>query len=1223
MFTKRKSKVRVGPALSVSGVTRWLIYKPLVVLLAVLVAPVLSWMQGGGPAVPHPFQANAQGAQGCTSTSNTIIQTYCVNGILYGPDLIQFESDAVSTYLSIHSLPATAAPLIYSTGREDLRNQIRGVMLNLLQSIILTPASRRSTHDQNLYNWLQTLVQQNEITEYTQALNNFSSFQGDPCNYTLDPQIAAQYKLSYDGTPWCFSRLESSIFPPPVPAGSYYIAYGLKQSYEAPAASYYYFPSIVAGSTVGQGETALVVEGASSLLAAQAAGFIVFQGFLQQSVLIAADVVNAIGSMETAQELCTVISSAIAPILNFAIFAGPVGILLECIAADIQAGMELYSNQQNLAVLNNISNSLAQAQSTPPDLTTFVNDPVGALKLNMTLASQTLPDVPSTAPLPAHQTTDLNFAISPSAGGSTTVATTLSYTDWSQNIWSAQTSGGWFVETCTAGANSTGPCPATTSTTSDSLTASLQYVDWSGVNWIASRIGTTFVSVQADPASTAVPCPANAVTGVSPGTNFSNCQSYVSNSIPLTDGSGNHVTVSLSALAPPAFTSSTTLAFGPSVPSTATITVSGNPTPDVCVTSSNLPADFTAALGSCQTGGFQLPFDGSPNAPQGNYSLTLAAASLAGFVSQTFSINVSPQLAIISANSMNATVGLPASFTVVATGNPTPALTTNLSLNGLSFTDNKNGTATIGGIYSSELVIGNCTSAYEVCGNITASSSQGTVVQPFTINLTAPPPAVIPGCPPYSGDPTINQCPGTTFTVGAPSQVLLTTTGEATNVTWSLSGWSPSQVPSWLTLQDNGNGTATLSGTPPPGTNGTVTAQITTTATYALPQNSLYPISFSTAPVFTSPSMATFTVGGAAQFPVSADAGTISLNGTLPAGLSFSSPGNPATISGTPAAGTGGQYTIPMTDNAGTAGSVTESLILDVNEGPQITSANTATMLVGTAGMFAVTTTGFPSVSSHAVPPNSPPPTGPSQGDGMYFTVAGLPADLSATNVDALGFAGSTLTIQGTPSAGDAGAHQVYITAQNGVGQTATQTLTLDIVKVTGAAPVSGGRCNGAYTGTFNGTLVVSAGQNCAFYGGGISGNVAVKGGTLTLSNATVTGSMSIQGGAAFSIGAGTTIDGNLSIKNVGSGTATGQICAATLNGNLTVSHNAIPITIGSPETYCYGNNLGGYVEMLDNTAPVSVYANSITKYLACQSNTSIKGGENTAKQKLGQCAAF
>lgn len=183
--------------------------------------------------------------------------------------------------------------------------------------------------------------------------------------------------------------------------------------------------------------------------------------------------------------------------------------------------------------------------------------------------------------------------------------------------------------------------------------------------------------------------------------------------------------------------------------------------------------------------------------------------------------------------------------------------------------------------------------------------------------------------------------------------------------------------------------------------------------------------------------------------------------------------------------------------------------------------------------------------------------------------------------------------------------------------------MTLDIVTITGPAPASGSACNGNYNGTFNGTLTVSAGQNCAFFGGNVKGNVNVSGGHLSLTNTSVTGNMTIQGSAGFSIGAGTSISGNLSIENIASGSAANQICGAKLDGNLTISGNATPVEIGSTSSACMGNSFGNNVTLDTNTGAVRVYNNAIQKNLSCTGNTTITGGGNLAGRKTGQCTAF
>jgi hypothetical protein len=177
-------------AISILRLERSFIYRPLAAILIILLLPMFSRFESD--ANVQNFQASAA----VLGNSNTITQTYCVGSVCYPTDLGQLESDAVNAYLGLHSLPADDAQIIYDEGRADLRNAVRGVMFDILMGIIVKPASSRTAHEQALYNWLQTLVQQNEIAEYTQALNQFNSWQNDPCHFTLDADIASQYNIS-------------------------------------------------------------------------------------------------------------------------------------------------------------------------------------------------------------------------------------------------------------------------------------------------------------------------------------------------------------------------------------------------------------------------------------------------------------------------------------------------------------------------------------------------------------------------------------------------------------------------------------------------------------------------------------------------------------------------------------------------------------------------------------------------------------------------------------------------------------------------------------------------------------------------------------------------------------------------------------------------------------------------------------------------------------------
>ena len=392
------------------------------------------------------------------------------------------------------------------------------------------------------------------------------------------------------------------------------------------------------------------------------------------------------------------------------------------------------------------------------------------------------------------------------------------------------------------------------------------------------------------------------------------------------------------------------------------------------------------------TARINVAFDGLLNAAIGTYSLTLTGVTSLPAkteVSQTFTITVSPLLSIISPDTMNVTSGVPANFTVVATGTPTPTLSVDgVDLGGMTFTDNRNGTATISGIDSNainfiECFIGGSSGAGGVPCGIVATNAQGTYRQPFRVNVTQAPPAHIDcslGC-------------GTTFHAGAPNQVQLSSAGATTAVTWSFfnSGTTENPLYPWVSLRDNGDGTAVLSGTPPSGTTGTFELSIVAAAQYSVNPASHYTITVVDDALFTSGNSAAYDTnaagsgtGGAAMalaaremavadaatgnsFTISANTGTISLGTLVPKGLSFASFGDTATISGirrpVPAA------VHPQVERRWRdSGDGCPAVILNVNEAPKITSAGAATMFVGMPGSFAVTTTGFPSVSKHPIP---------------------------------------------------------------------------------------------------------------------------------------------------------------------------------------------------------------------------------------------------------------
>src|SRR5262245_47676096 len=150
----RNRRRRIG-WLSLTGLRRCLFYKPLAILMSLLLLPAVSWMEGGGAGL-LAFQSGGPSDSGCfaDTTSKSIIRKYCVNDVPYGPDLVQLEADAVNMYLAEHGLPPSEAHVIYDLGRSDLRSAIRANMLAILLGIIHKAPPSRTDHEQNLYNWL-------------------------------------------------------------------------------------------------------------------------------------------------------------------------------------------------------------------------------------------------------------------------------------------------------------------------------------------------------------------------------------------------------------------------------------------------------------------------------------------------------------------------------------------------------------------------------------------------------------------------------------------------------------------------------------------------------------------------------------------------------------------------------------------------------------------------------------------------------------------------------------------------------------------------------------------------------------------------------------------------------------------------------------------------------------------------------------------------------------
>jgi uncharacterized repeat protein (TIGR03803 family) len=446
-----------------------------------------------------------------------------------------------------------------------------------------------------------------------------------------------------------------------------------------------------------------------------------------------------------------------------------------------------------------------------------------------------------------------------------------------------------------------------------------------------------------------------------------------------------------------AITSGSSTTFTVASAGSFTVTTVGTPTPALSE-SGSLPSGVTFVDNGDGTG----TLSGTPaSATTGNYPITFTASNSVSSATQNFTLTVNQGPAITSGSTTTFAVGTAGSFLVTATGTPTPALTENGTLPaGVTFVDNGNGTATLSGTPAA-----GSGGSYGLL--ITAANGVGTnATQSFTLTINQ-------GLAITSGSMT-------TFTVGATGFFSVTTTGfPAPALTESGS------LPSGVTFTDNGNGTATLSGTPATDSGGTYPLTITA-SNGGVDPNAIqsFTLVVNQGAAILTGNITTLTVGVAGSFTVSTTGvpvPALTETGALPGGVTFVDNGNgTGTLSGTQVAGSGGSYAITFTANNGVGTAAMQSFTLIVNQGPAITSSNTATFTEQVAGSFTVTTTGDPTPSLSE--------TG-SLPSGVTFVDNG----------------NGTATLSGTPAAGTAGQYGFTIQASSGVLPNATQSFTLTV----------------------------------------------------------------------------------------------------------------------------------------------------------------------------------
>ncbi|MDN4613099.1 putative Ig domain-containing protein [Leifsonia sp. F6_8S_P_1B] len=457
------------------------------------------------------------------------------------------------------------------------------------------------------------------------------------------------------------------------------------------------------------------------------------------------------------------------------------------------------------------------------------------------------------------------------------------------------------------------------------------------------------------------------------------------------------VATPVTVAAPPAITSASTVPGALGVASSFTVTTTGYPVPTLAA-SGSLPAGVTFT----DNGNGTATIAGTPTGQARDYPITVTAANGVGSPATqalTYAMTAAP--AFTSANSATFTTGVAGSFTVTTSGRPTPTISRTGALpNGLTFTDNGDGTATIAG-----------TPANGTGGQgglvFTAANGQGSATQSFTLTVQQPP-AFTSG---WVG----------TARIGTPFSFPITTSGYPAAAI-ALTG----TLPSGLVFTDNGSGVATISGTPT-GSGGVSTVTLTATGAGS-PATGTLTLNVHQAPAVTlNPAAQAVTDGSTASFTATASgfpAPTVQWQRSTDGGANYANLAGATSTTYSFTAGAqndGALYRAVFSNVAGSA--VTTAATLSVGTAPGFTSAAAATVAEGAALSFAVTTSGYPAAT-------------------LSRSGSGFPAWLTLTdNGDGTGL------LSGTAPQGSGGVYPFVLSAANGFQPTAQQSFALTVTQ--------------------------------------------------------------------------------------------------------------------------------------------------------------------------------
>lgn len=283
--------------------------------------------------------------------------------------------------------------------------------------------------------------------------------------------------------------------------------------------------------------------------------------------------------------------------------------------------------------------------------------------------------------------------------------------------------------------------------------------------------------------------------------------------------------------------------------------------------------------------------------------------------------------------------------------------------------------------------------------DVTVATVAGSVTAPGAFTY------VLGGCDP----PQITSPAAATVVAGSETDLTATTCSSKTP---TIRG---SGLPPGLTLVNNGDGTALITGLPHAKDAGSYTSLITAAVPGQPKASQQIVITVDNTPAFEPTAKKTVPPGTPFSFTLTTLHGfptpALTTTSNLPAGVTLTDNENgTATLSGTPGSSAGGVYDIALQAANGVGTTPRQTIVLTCDQTPEITSADSTTVTAGTPMTpFPVTSTGFPAARLKAT--GLPP--------GLHLTgQAGGTAAITGTPRASASFANDTVTITATSKAG-------------------------------------------------------------------------------------------------------------------------------------------------------------------------------------------------------------